>query len=115
MSTYNIIYEPDYARVIQAVNCDSTAVIPAIKNKGGNVIYSYSQGLIKQLQTAGASLYKVETVKGNLAGYFVLQTASPTGILFQQFRPAFQKVLTDINQNIANFINGESWQYDVIQ
>lgn len=111
--TFNIIYEPDFERLIMAVNNDSTATIPAIRNASGNAILAYNQAQIG-LIVPGVNIYKVESETGNLCGFFALQVGPPAKVLFQQVRPNFQSLLDEINQNIVTFINEGGFSYDVI-
>lgn len=108
-------YEQDYGRLIRAVNCDSTAVIPAIRNVTGAVIEAYNQAIIAQVVT-GVLVYKVEDESGVLWGMVGIQTAiNPAGIIFQQFRPAFQAFLDQISSELGIFVSSGNWQFDQLQ
>ena len=113
--TYNFTYAGDsYKRVIWGVVADSRANIPTVKNQNGFTIKAYVDSQIS-LVTAGVSVYKLETTNGNLAGYIGLSTVpGSVGLVFSQFRPAFMADLTNLIQNIANFINGNNWLFDTL-
>lgn len=112
--TFNCTIELDYGRLIRSVNCDSTAIIPALRGASGNAIEDYNQGQVAQISKT-VLVYRVETEQGNLCCFFALQTAtSPVLVIFQQIRPAFIQFQQEINQSISNFILDGTFLYDTI-
>jgi hypothetical protein len=115
MRQYNFIYCGDsYRRMMWGVIADSRVNIPAVKNGTGWVIKAYVDSQIA-LVGPGVVVYKLETKLGNIAGYIGLYTGpGQVGVIFSQFRPAFVSDIVNINQNIATFVSGNNWLFDIL-
>jgi hypothetical protein len=116
MRKYNFIFCGDeYRSLMWGVIADSRVNIPSIINGNGWEIKSYVDAQIA-LVGPGVGVWKLETGLGVLAGYLGLYTGpGQVGVVFLQVRPAFESDLANINQNIGIFVNGNAWQYDVLQ
>lgn len=113
---YRFIYSnPDYPRIIQSVLTDKRSSIPAIKNKTGQVIKDYCDQVVSQVGD-NVIVYKIETLEGNLAGYFSLSVyGQGSASLFQyELRPAFVQFDADISAEIYNFMQSGNWAVDIL-
>jgi S1-C subfamily serine protease len=110
--TYRIIFDDQYVRTIPS------CIIEARKTNGlanaiGTVMESYIQSQIA-LIVPGVLPYKIETINGNLAGVFSLQTTASglATVLFSIIRPAFVADQSNITAEINTFIQSNNWVYD---
>lgn len=115
---YNIVYEPDFSRVIPACIIDARASIPTIKNQIGDVIKEYIDGQLA-LITDNCITYKIESESGVLAGVFVINVDTETKtatLLMKELRPAFRtwRMSLDISLIISNFIANKLWEPDFL-
>lgn len=109
--TFRFIYSQEVPRLVTAVIIDSKSLIPEIALGIGSVIKTYTDGQIAQLNENSTLTYKIESMDGNLAGYFsiLLTNMGQNATKFQQvLRPAFQSFSSKLSEDISNFIqNGE--------
>jgi len=99
--TFSFTYEPEFQRVIPAVEIDARASNPAIRNQIGDVIKSFTDGKVA-LVTDNVIVYRIETDDGNLGGYFTVQVSA-----FVQFSP-------QIFGLISKFVQSGQWQADYL-
>lgn len=114
-TTYRFIYEPnEYPRIIQGVNIDSRATIPAIKNQIGAVIKTYVDVEVDKVKGHPSILFfRIETKEGVLAGYMSLKVKgdAANATLYQYLlRPNFQQFNTEISVELVNFIVQNKWK-----
>lgn len=113
---YRIIYNQEYKRVIPAVLIDSRANINAIKTATGYEVKAYTDSQVA-LVTSLVIPYKIETLNGNLAGYFNLTVSDnpkTVVLLNAQLRPAFVQYNSEISQLISTFIISGNWEFDYL-
>lgn len=87
-----------------------------LANKTGPVIKTEIDSRLS-LITANVLVYKIETEKGNMGGYFsmIVNEENKTGILQQKvIRPSFESKQLEISQLISNFIFGGQWKRDFL-
>lgn len=112
--TFNFKYCQEYARLIPGVLTDSRQNIPAILNKDGWAIKTYTDAQVATI-VPGVLCYEIRSLDGNLAGYFTLQINNGVGSLIStQLRPAFVSFLPGISQQIATFMSGNQYNFDTI-
>lgn len=110
---YNFIFCEEYKSLIWGVIADSRANIPSVKDQPGSIIKSYVDSQTA-LAVPGVVVYKIEA-GSSLAAYFLLSTApGAVSVISLQLRPAFVQFEQEINQNIATFISGNNWVFDII-
>ena len=111
---FDFIYETNAKRLMPAIINDSWSIIPQIKGQPGASVKAYSDSQVA-LVTSNCLLYKIESVNGNLAGYFVLQVNNSAASLYLlQLRPAFQSFTAQISQNINIFVQSNNFLYDML-
>lgn len=115
---YNIVFEPDFSRIIPACIIDARASIPAIKNQIGDVIKEYTDSQLALIND-NCITYKLETELGVLCGVFVINvdTENKTAsLLMKELRPAFRtgQANIDISLIISNFIGNNLWTTDFL-
>ena len=111
---FNFIYEVDYSRLIPAIVIDSRGQIPEILNMPGSVIKAFADSLVDEIDSS-ILVYKIETMTGNLAGYFTVKVnpdGSGTRGPSMYLRPAFLQKSTEISAKISNFITNGSYGAD---
>lgn len=116
MTNYYFIYSQyECNRVVAAVLIDKRGDIPEIKNQTGDVIKAFIDAQTA-LVADNCIFYKIESIFGNLAGYFTLQVIREgvVTILQYELRPAHQQFEAQISQEIAIFIQQSLWQYDYL-
>ena len=112
--TFSFTYEPEFQRVIPAVEIDARASNPAIRNQIGDVIKSFTDGKVA-LVTDNVIVYRIETDDGNLGGYFTVQVSSGVATLqFSTLRPAFVQFSPQIFGLISKFVQSGQWQADYL-
>lgn len=110
-----ISFFENYIKGIPAIIIDCRASIPEIKGKSGVFIKSFFDEKISEI-SPNSIPYRIETEKGVLAGYFVIevQGAGLPPIKKQQFlRPAFQGD-AEIIKEIDNFTTSGKWMDDFL-
>lgn len=114
--SYNIIFEPDYQRILPAMLIESRAAIPAIKNKVGIVIKSYTDSQVA-LIGSNSIYYRIETDLGVIASTFSIDVNTSNKTAVQNIitiRPAFLQFKVDIQEIINNFITSKGWFGDYL-
>lgn len=114
--SYRFIYSQSEAnRIIPAVLIDKRAVIPEIKNQTGAVIKSFVDAQVLLVSNT-CVFYKIETINGNLVGYFTLQIIREGVAIILQYelRPAFEQFTAQISGEIATFITDSQWVNDYL-
>lgn len=114
--SYRFIYSnADKERIIPAVLIDKRATISAIANQNGGVIKSFADTQVALID-ATAILYKIESDKGNLVGYFSLKVVREGVVVLLQFelRPAYEQYNSNIMTEINNFMSSGSWTVDFL-
>lgn len=115
--SYRFIYSQSEAlRVIPAVIIDKRASIPQILGQIGSVIKQYTDAIVSQI-TPQTLFYKIETVDGNLAGYFYVyfEDGNPNEpVWVKVLRPPFVQFDSTISSEISSFMISGAWQYDYL-
>lgn len=108
-------YDIEYNRTMRGIINDSRGGIAAIKNTVGSVMKAYADQQVATV-TESALPYKIETVNGNLGGYFILSVTDAGGarLLSTQLRPAFEQFEVEISNLIINFITDGKWKHDFL-
>ena len=110
-----IRYDTEYNRVIPAVTIDSRSTIPAIKTASGNDVKVYFDDIVANVKSRKLLPYKLETVDGNLIGYFAISVTNNVGNLeYSCIRPQFQNTSSQIMTEVNNFITSKRWTCDII-
>lgn len=113
--TYRIIYCQEYQRIITSCIIDARKGT-LLANKRGAVIKAEIDIQIA-LIAPNVLVYKIETEKGNMGGYFsiTVNEENKTGTLQQKvLRNSFESKQLEISQLISNFIFGGEWKRDFL-
>lgn len=112
---FRITYSDDYKRVIPAVIIDGRGTNPIIATLGGYEMKTYTDTKVEAVRS-NTIPYKIETDKGNLAGYFVLGIKGNGACVLAEslLRPAFVSFSSEISQKINTFIQSGDWQFDIL-
>lgn len=109
-----VVYASEYQRIIPACIIDSRAFIPEVLNQVGTVIESFTDAEVAKV-VEGVLPYKLETMEGNMIGFFSLKLDGSTVGIYQRFiRPAFRRFDLEISQRIAIFIHQNEYVADTI-
>lgn len=113
---YRLIYCQEYNRVFPAVYIDSQYTIPDIANKLGVEIKAFTDAKVREIATNENQIpYKIETEKGILVGIVSIVVDGGVASIGQfQVRPPHIQNLSDIRQEILNFIASGNWQDDIL-
>lgn len=113
---YRFVFDIDYRRTIPACMIEARAGTP-LANQIGSVIKGYADAAVAAVGPFSIP-YKIEVNhRANLVGIFVLNVNGTGKIAtLGQFvlRPAFQKDLTTISQQISTFISNNLWGCDIL-
>lgn len=110
--TFRIIYASEYNRIIPACIIDSRKFIPDVLNKSGSVVKAFVDVEIAKIK-AGVLPYKIETMDGNMVGFFSVKLDNGTADIYQRIiRPAFRSFDLEISQLIATFISSNEYIAD---
>lgn len=113
--TFDFIFSREQQRIIQAVMIDSRATSMPIGLNGNQIKPLVDAQVL--LVTPTVIFYKIETVNGNLVGYFSLQvdTANKSATLLQyQLRASFMSFDTEIKNQINGYIVNGEWKGDYL-
>lgn len=113
--SYIFSYSLEYGRIIPACMIDAR-VGTNLENALGTVIKSVTDAQVNLIDD-NVLFYKIETIQGNLVGYFSIKVNPNTGagnLFIQTIRPAFNDNLLEINEQISNFILNGAWQSDYL-
>lgn len=112
--TLSLQYELDYHRIILAVICDSSGIIPQTIGQPGTVVYAYFQTQLA-LVTPNVLFYRIITRDGNIGGYCLIQVENGVAVVLSvQLRPAFVSFSAQISQIISIFIQGNLFLQDLL-
>lgn len=112
---YKFSYCLEYQRVVQAVTIDRrSSDLPT--NANGNDIQPIVDAIIGSIKDVDI-FYKIETLDGNLSGYFILQVKlNNQSVLLSELKliPSFISDAQTVNDQINNFILNGTWRKDYL-